>query len=81
MDWAPIPSLEVCFGKEDIMKQQQLFDEAWRNASVDVDVFANTMDDWDMFGTGELMKKWVDIGLQKRVNAALRLGAAGCCCQ
>ena len=45
------------------MKQQQFFNEAWNKASLHIDTFANTMTDWDMFGRGKLMKKWVDIGL------------------
>ena len=63
IDWAPIPCLEVSFNTDVIMKQQQFFNEAWNKASLHIDTFANTMTDWDMFGRGELMKKWVDIGL------------------
>lgn len=58
----PIPHLAISFKAEDIDAFQRHFGSVWDRASFSITQFSETMTSWDDFGSGQLLKKWAEIG-------------------
>ena len=58
---APVPYIRASLNEQAINRQREAFEAGWKAAESSIDAFAATMSGWRLFGSGQLMRQWVDI--------------------
>lgn len=57
----PVPHVRASVNPSDIEKYRNYFDQMWSKSGDDVRLFFEEDDDWEVFGTGELVERWRDL--------------------